>query len=72
MSAYQKEYLWAQENPQQFWKAQAEQLDWFEQPKTILQRMKTVLNVGSLMVCLTLVGLHSITTVNKEEGRQQH
>lgn len=38
MSAYQKEYLWAQENPQQFWKAQAEQLDWFEQPKTILQK----------------------------------
>ncbi|MCG9682398.1 propionyl-CoA synthetase [Vibrio sp. Isolate23] len=37
MSAYQKEYLWAQENPQQFWKTQAEQLDWFEQPKTILQ-----------------------------------
>lgn len=37
MSAYQKEYLWAQNEPENFWRAQAENIDWFEAPNTILQ-----------------------------------
>ncbi|CAH1534279.1 propionyl-CoA synthetase [Vibrio jasicida] len=37
MSAYQKEYLWAQNEPENFWRAQAENIDWFEAPNTILR-----------------------------------
>ncbi len=37
MSTYQKEYLWAQNEPENFWRAQAENIDWFEAPNTILQ-----------------------------------
>ncbi|AQM66861.1 propionyl-CoA synthetase [Vibrio campbellii] len=37
MSAYQKEYLWAQNEPENFWRAQAENIDWFEAPNTILK-----------------------------------
>ena len=36
MSAYQKEYQWAQTQPEQFWQQQAQHIDWFEAPKTIL------------------------------------
>ena len=36
MSAYQKEYLWAKQQPESFWQAQAKNIDWFEFPKTIL------------------------------------
>ncbi|KKD59673.1 propionyl-CoA synthetase [Grimontia sp. AD028] len=36
MSGYQQEYLKAQTEPEAFWREQAEQLDWFEKPKTIL------------------------------------
>lgn len=36
MSAYQEQYQWAQEQPEQFWHQQAKQIDWFEFPKTIL------------------------------------
>lgn len=37
MSSYEKEYLWAKNEPESFWRAQAENLDWFESPKTILK-----------------------------------
>ncbi|EHZ2654758.1 propionyl-CoA synthetase [Vibrio vulnificus] len=36
MSAYQKEYQWAKQQPESFWQAQAKNVDWFEFPKTIL------------------------------------
>lgn len=38
MSAYLKEYQWAQSEPESFWQTQAKQIDWFEFPKTILQK----------------------------------
>lgn len=37
MSAYQTEYQWALNEPEQFWKAQSEKIDWFTAPKTTLQ-----------------------------------
>ncbi|ELP6121842.1 propionyl-CoA synthetase [Vibrio vulnificus] len=36
MSAYQKEYQWAKQQPESFWQTQAKNIDWFEFPKTIL------------------------------------
>ncbi|ELS0753059.1 propionyl-CoA synthetase [Vibrio vulnificus] len=36
MSAYQKEYQWAKQQPESYWQAQAKNIDWFEFPKTIL------------------------------------
>ncbi|EHD2235255.1 propionyl-CoA synthetase [Vibrio vulnificus] len=36
MSAYQKEYQWAKQQPESFWQAQAKNIDWFEFPKTVL------------------------------------
>ncbi len=36
MSAYQKEYQWAKQQPESFWQAQAKNIDWFEFPITIL------------------------------------
>ncbi|EPQ8524622.1 propionyl-CoA synthetase [Vibrio vulnificus] len=36
MSAYQKEYQSAKQQPESFWQAQAKNIDWFEFPKTIL------------------------------------
>ncbi|MGF1909480.1 propionyl-CoA synthetase [Vibrio kasasachensis] len=36
MSAYQKEYQWAQTQPELFWQEQAKHIDWFEAPKTII------------------------------------
>lgn len=41
MSSYEKEYLWAKNEPESFWRAQAENLDWFESPKTILKSDET-------------------------------
>lgn len=38
MSAYLKEYQWAQSEPESFWQAQARQIEWFEFPQTILQK----------------------------------
>ncbi|MFV0448898.1 MAG: propionyl-CoA synthetase [Vibrio sp.] len=38
MSAYLKEYLWAKEKPESFWHAQAQKIDWFEFPQTILKK----------------------------------
>ncbi len=38
MSAYLKEYLWAKEQPEAFWQAQAQKIDWFEFPQTILKK----------------------------------
>ncbi|GAL36489.1 propionate-CoA ligase [Vibrio maritimus] len=38
MSAYQKEYQWAEQQPESFWQHQAENIDWFEAPKTILAK----------------------------------
>ncbi|TKF24310.1 propionyl-CoA synthetase [Vibrio genomosp. F6] len=37
MSAYLNEYQFSQNEPEQFWRQQAQQLSWFEAPKTILQ-----------------------------------
>ncbi|MDA0150472.1 propionyl-CoA synthetase [Vibrio sp. LaRot3] len=36
MSEYHKEYLWAKNEPEQFWRQQSEQIDWFQPPNTIL------------------------------------
>lgn len=36
MSAYQEQYQWAKEKPEAFWRKQAEQIDWFQAPQTIL------------------------------------
>lgn len=36
MSAYLEEYLWAQTNPESFWKSQSNIIDWFEKPNTTL------------------------------------
>ena len=36
MSAYQKEYQWAEQQPELFWQHQSKAIDWFEAPKTIL------------------------------------
>lgn len=38
MSAYLKEYQWAKEQPEAFWQAQAQNIDWFEFPQTILKK----------------------------------
>lgn len=38
MSAYLKEYQWAKEQPEAFWQAQAQNIDWFEFPQTILNK----------------------------------
>ncbi|GAL28835.1 propionate-CoA ligase [Vibrio variabilis] len=38
MSAYQKEYQWAEQQPESFWEHQASKIDWFEAPKTILAK----------------------------------
>jgi propionyl-CoA synthetase len=38
MSAYEKEYLFAQSQPEAFWQKQAEQLSWYKFPQTILQK----------------------------------
>ncbi len=37
MSAYEKEYQFAKEQPEQFWRQQAEQISWFKFPQTILE-----------------------------------
>lgn len=34
---YITEYQWAREDPNSFWEAQSQAIDWFESPKTILQ-----------------------------------
>ncbi|WP_167469915.1 propionyl-CoA synthetase [Vibrio aquaticus] len=36
MSAYQKEYQWAANHPEEFWEAQAQHIDWFKKPSTLL------------------------------------
>ncbi|WGV99134.1 propionyl-CoA synthetase [Vibrio sp. YMD68] len=36
-SAYQEEYQWSQTDPKSFWGTQAENIDWFESPKTVLE-----------------------------------
>ncbi|WCE31164.1 propionyl-CoA synthetase [Vibrio sp. SCSIO 43137] len=38
MSGYEKEYLFAKEQPEEFWKQQAEQLSWHKFPSSILQQ----------------------------------
>ncbi|WP_375754054.1 propionyl-CoA synthetase [Vibrio sp. HN007] len=38
MSAYEKEYQFSIEQPEQFWKQQAEQLSWYKFPETILAK----------------------------------
>jgi propionyl-CoA synthetase len=38
MSAYEKEYQFAINQPEEFWKQQAEQLSWYKFPQTILQK----------------------------------
>ncbi|WP_394251138.1 propionyl-CoA synthetase [Vibrio profundi] len=38
MSAYFEEYQWAQTQPESFWLAQSEKIDWFEKPKTALAK----------------------------------
>lgn len=38
MSAYLEQYQWAQSEPEQFWRAQSENIDWFEAPKTIIRK----------------------------------
>ncbi|MCG9625928.1 propionyl-CoA synthetase [Vibrio mediterranei] len=38
MSAYQQEYQWAAKQPESFWEHQAKAIDWFEAPKTILEK----------------------------------
>ena len=35
MSAYQKEYLLAKEDPKKFWQSQAGNIDWFKKPTKI-------------------------------------
>ncbi|CAM3632074.1 propionyl-CoA synthetase [Vibrio aquimaris] len=37
MSAYQKEYLLAKEDPKKFWQSQAGNIDWFKKPTKILE-----------------------------------
>jgi propionyl-CoA synthetase len=36
MPTYEKEYAYAKDHPEQFWAEQAEQIDWFQFPKTII------------------------------------
>ncbi len=38
MSAYQHEYQMAEKEPERFWQTQAEKLDWFDAPQTILAK----------------------------------
>jgi propionyl-CoA synthetase len=38
MSAYLNEYQWAQTEPESFWKAQSDKIDWFKAPTTILEK----------------------------------
>ncbi|MGR5218836.1 propionyl-CoA synthetase [Vibrio parahaemolyticus] len=38
MSEYQKQYQWAEQQPEAFWQEQSKQIDWFEAPKTILEK----------------------------------
>ncbi|WP_406734887.1 propionyl-CoA synthetase [Vibrio scophthalmi] len=40
MSAYQEQYQWAQQHPEQFWQQQAHNIDWFQAPQTILAKDK--------------------------------
>ncbi|MGF1722372.1 propionyl-CoA synthetase [Vibrio kyushuensis] len=37
VSAYQQEYQWSVNEPESFWAAQSEKIDWFKKPQSILQ-----------------------------------
>ncbi len=56
MSAYQEQYQWAKEQPEAFWRKQAQQIDWFQPPQTIWPMTNMVSNVGFPMVCSIRVG----------------
>ncbi|NAW98545.1 MULTISPECIES: propionyl-CoA synthetase [unclassified Vibrio] len=67
MSAYLKEYQWAQSEPESFWQAQARQIEWFEFPQTILQKdehgIERWFTDGVLNTCWLALDYHC------EEGR---
>ncbi|MCG3766424.1 propionyl-CoA synthetase [Vibrio cincinnatiensis] len=70
MSAYLKEYSWAKEQPEAFWKAQAQQIDWFEFPNTILSiddnGIERWFSDGVMNTCWLALDYHC------EQGRGDH
>ncbi|WP_262359325.1 AMP-binding protein, partial [Vibrio mimicus] len=70
MSAYQEQYQWAKEQPEAFWRKQAERIDWFQKPTTILANdehgIERWFPDGVLNTCWLALDYHC------EQGRGDH
>ncbi|HBK7244182.1 TPA: propionyl-CoA synthetase [Vibrio cholerae] len=70
MSAYQEQYQWAKEQPEAFWRKQAQQIDWFQPPQTILANdehgIERWFPDGVLNTCWLALDYHC------EQGRGDH
>ncbi|ENM3848185.1 propionyl-CoA synthetase [Vibrio cholerae] len=70
MSAYQEQYQWAKEQPEAFWRKQAQQIDWFQPPQTILANDEHSIERwfpdGVLNTCWLALDYHC------EQGRGDH
>lgn len=70
MSAYQEQYQWAKEQPEAFWRKQAQQIDWFQPPQTILGNdehgIERWFPDGVLNTCWLALDYHC------EQGRGDH
>lgn len=69
-SQYQTQYQFAKENPQAFWKEQAQQIDWFEEPSVILSKdqngIERWFSDGKLNTAWLALDYHC------EQGRGEH
>ncbi|GHY03575.1 prpE protein [Vibrio cholerae] len=70
MSAYQEQYQSAKEQPEAFWRKQAQQIDWFQPPQTILANdehgIERWFPDGVLNTCWLALDYHC------EQGRGDH
>jgi propionyl-CoA synthetase len=70
MPTYEKEYAYAKDHPEQFWAEQAEQIDWFQFPQTILDKdtngIERWFPDGVLNTCWLALDYHC------ENGRSEH
>lgn len=70
MSAYQEQYQWAKEQPEAFWRKQAQQIHWFQPPQTILANdehgIERWFPDGVLNTCWLALDYHC------EQGRGDH
>ncbi len=64
MSAYQKEFEQAKNNPEKFWEEQAKAIEWYKFPKTILQKDENGIDRwyadGQLNTCFLALDYHVI------------